>query len=363
MSRPKLREPNYKLRRRGRYWTLSWTDSESGRTRAVSTGQADEARAKIWKDQFVAGLQQPDPPAQPLVSEILDGYLANRKPIVQSYARLEFAAAALKRHVGNLQPHMLSRGMYRERRQKEGVGDGTMRREVGVLRAALAWAVRERWIDRAPYIDSPPSPPPRERWLTREEVETLINACASSHVRRFAILAYHTAARAGAILDLTWDRVDLERRRIDYRRPSRRATNKRRATVPMNAVVLAELRAARQVEVQEAEGGEGASAIHVINQHGRALRSIKRGFAAACRRAGIHDCSPHVLRHTAATHMVMARVPLAEIARMLGDTEAMVERVYGKHSPDYLRRAADALAGDLKPRLVSATVSENGDPS
>jgi len=42
----------------------------------------------------------------------------------------------------------------------------------------------------------------------------------------------------------------------------------------------------------------------------------------------------------------MARVPMIEIARMLGDTVAMVEQVYGKHSPDFLRSAADALAGE-----------------
>ncbi len=50
--------------------------------------------------------------------------------------------------------------------------------------------------------------------------------------------------------------------------------------------------------------------------------------------------------------MVMAGVPLAEVARMLGDSEAMVEKVYGKHSPDYLRRAADALAGEPMLRNI-----------
>ena len=34
---------------------------------------------------------------------------------------------------------------------------------------------------------------------------------------------------------------------------------------------------------------------------------------------------------------------MQEIARMLGDTVETVERVYGKHSTDYLRRAAGAL--------------------
>lgn len=41
----------------------------------------------------------------------------------------------------------------------------------------------------------------------------------------------------------------------------------------------------------------------------------------------------------------MAGVPMRQIARFLGDSEAVVERVYAKNSPSYLRRAAAALAG------------------
>jgi hypothetical protein len=50
--------------------------------------------------------------------------------------------------------------------------------------------------------------------------------------------------------------------------------------------------------------------------------------------------------------MVMAGVPMVEIARMLGDTVAMIESTYGKHSPDFLRSAADALAGEPGPRII-----------
>ncbi len=121
----------------------------------------------------------------------------------------------------------------------------------------------------------------------------------------------------------------------------------------INATLLSALQQARTLAVEEAAAEKRAPPIHVVEWHGKRLLSVKRGFAAACARAGIEGCSPHVLRHTAATHMVMARVPLAEIARLLGDSEEMVERVYGKHSPDYLKDATDALAGDVAPRLIS----------
>jgi hypothetical protein len=39
----------------------------------------------------------------------------------------------------------------------------------------------------------------------------------------------------------------------------------------------------------------------------------------------------------------MDGVPLREVARLLGNSEAMVEKVYGKHTPDCLRRAVNAL--------------------
>jgi len=47
----------------------------------------------------------------------------------------------------------------------------------------------------------------------------------------------------------------------------------------------------------------------------------------------------------------MDGVPLAEVARLLGNSEAMVENVYGKHSPDYLRRAVGVLSFS-KPKML-----------
>lgn len=345
MPRPKLRRPVYRLKLRGRIWSLTWTDPESGATRSISTGQDELAQAAVWRDQWLAGQEQPLPPSQPLVSAILTGYLAERRGKVEAHDRLQYASMAINRHVGNLEPHMLTPTMYGERRAGEGVSSGTVRREIATLRAALKWASQQQppWIDRAPYVEMPSKAPPRDRWLTRAEFDRLRDACILPHVRLFVLLAYHTAARRGAILELTWDRVDLDARRIAYAKPGRRETKKRRATVPINAALFDELQQARRMALTE----------HVIEFRGRPVMSIRKGFEESCRRAGIAGCTPHTIRHTAASHMVMAGVPLAQVARMLGDTEEMVEKVYGKWSPDYLRDAADALAGDVGPRLVS----------
>jgi integrase len=350
MPRHKLLKPNYQLRLRGRSWVIDWTDPDTGRTRSVSTRTGTRRAAEIWRDQWIAGQEQPAPPAQPRIADVIDHYLADRKPKVAAYDTLEWAAAGIKRHIGTLEPRMLARGMYVERRGRDGVSDGSIRREVGVLRAALKTAVRDQWIAEAPYVDMPSMPPPRERWLTRDDVDRLIDHAASPHLRLFIVLGFHTAARTGAILDLRWDQVDFDRRLIHYDRPGRQRSRKRRATVTMNIPALTALQSARAV----------ATTDHVIEFRGKPVASIKNGFRLACDRAGIDGCTPHTLRHSSITHMVQTDVPLAQIARFSGDTEAMIEKVYGHHAPDYLRAAAEALAGRSAPRLAAGKSDDVG---
>ncbi len=352
MPRHKLARPNYRLRLRGAVWYIDFTNPETGRTQSLSTGQGERSAAEQWRDQWVAGREQPIPPSQATIAEIMQAYTAARLPHVESKETLVLCARTIVRLIGNLEPRMLARSAYQSARGAS-VSSGSVRREVVVLRAALSWAEREGWIEGAPYVEMPPKPPPRDRWLSRSDVDRLTHSARSPHIKLFIILAYHTAARTGAILDLEWDRVDFDRRLVRYAKPGRRETKKRRAVVPINTAALAELQSAYQLRTTD----------HVIEYHSAPVRSIKTGFRRACQDAGIAECSPHILRHTAASHMVMAGVPLAEVARMLGDTEAIVEKVYGKHSPDYLRRAADALAGETatltqKPAATSSEIQQ-----
>ena len=91
---------------------------------------------------------------------------------------------------------------------------------------------------------------------------------------------------------------------------------------------------------------------YVIEYKGKRVASIRHAFENAVRRAGIAYCTRHDLRRTAASWMVMAGVPLKKVAAMLGDTEEMVEKVYGKWAPDYLEEAARALAGQAGPKAL-----------
>ncbi len=309
-----------------------------GRKR-LSLGTADPVLARARLAEFRQQRERLRRPQRPGVGAILDGYIADRAPEVADPDRLRYAAQRLRPVFGSILPSHIDKALcrsYVQRRQKAGASIGTAHTELAMLRAALRWAERQQppWIDRAPHIWMPAKPPPRERHLTPAEARRLIDACQAPHLRLFVLLALHTGGRMQAILELTWDRVDLERRLIALRRPDRGATRKGRATVPINDTLLQALREAREAAIGD----------YVVEIAGRKVGSIKHGLAGAAARARLKGVSAHVLRHTCAVWMAEAGVSMPEIAAFLGHTDSRTtERVYARFSPDFLRRAARAL--------------------
>lgn len=305
---------------------------EAGRPVRRSLGTDDRALAER---RFEAFLAEANRPTDTTVAHLWAAYCEDRagRRVLRAMAS---EWKSLGPVFGHLYPHQITVAMcrgYTAARRAAGRGDGTIWTELGHLRIVLNWAAKRGIIERAPHIELPSKPAPRERHLTPEEAAALIEAAGMPHVRLFILLALDTAGRAEALLQLTWDRVDLERGviRLALWDGQRR---KGRATVPMT----------RRLRAALSEAREGATTDWVIEYAGRQVTTIRRGFAAAVERAGLEDVTPHVLRHTAAVWMAEAGIPMQEIAQYLGHSDSRItERVYARYSPDGLRRAADAL--------------------
>ncbi len=309
---------------------------EGGQRFRHSLGTTDHALAKTRLAAFLTDLKSEARDKPVTIGEIYAAYVEDRASEGKSTARIKDAWKRLQGSFGHLRPADLSKTevkRYIAARAEAGVSPGTTHTELTYLRAALAYAVRERWLQQAPYILVPQKPGPREHHLTREEAKKLLKAASMPHVKLFIRLALSTAGRASALLELTWDRVDLDARRIDLRDPNKPITRKGRARLPINDSLLEAL----------AEAKEGATSPYVIEWGGERVRSVKKGVGAAARRAGV-KCSPHVLRHTAAVWMAEDGVPMQQIAQYLGHNDSRTtERVYARFSPDYLRAASKAL--------------------
>jgi integrase len=209
----------------------------------------------------------------------------------------------------------------------------TVRNELAVIRAALNWAAKHKMITVAPFIQMPKLPASQVGHLSKADFRKLVDSAVRPHVQLFMKLAVGTGARSNALLDLKWDQVDFARGLITLNPVDRVQTSKYRATVPMNAQLRATLEEAKA----------GALSDYVIEHGLEKIGSVKKGFAAACARAGI-KATPHMLRHSAAVWMAEQAVPMTQIAQFLGHTDSRItERVYARFAPQFLSTAADAL--------------------
>lgn len=225
---------------------------------------------------------------------------------------------------------------YTEWRTAKDIQPATVRRELTFLVSALNHAKREERTKREFNIWKPEPGPCRVRFLTVDESERLLALPKSRRCQLFLLLALETGARARAIEELTWDRCDLKRGVIDYRVPGVKYKNKRRSTPPISAFLLPKLEEAYETRTDDHVIGLGRNGICSTTYH-----AIK----ACCVAVGIDErgVARHVARHTVATRLLAAGESLHFVAKLLGDTTAMVEAVYGHLRPEDLRNTVDAL--------------------
>lgn len=260
----------------------------------------------------------------------MEAYLKDKadKPSIE---RMEWAWERLRETFGALRPDQITREKcraYVAKRRRRGRGDNTIRKELTTLRSAL------RWNDKntPAVIEMPSMPTPREVFITRDEFYQLYDAAKAPHIKLFLLLAWSTAGRKEAILSLTWEQINFKRGVVDL---GSGVGNKGRAKPPMTQKLKAAL----------LEAKKGAVTEYVVEWAGDRVGSIRKGFDAAVRASGLNpSLTPHDIRRSAARRMVESGRPMSEVSQFLGHTSTTVtERVYGRYSPEYLRKAAEAL--------------------
>ena len=168
----------------------------------------------------------------------------------------------------------------------------------------------------------------RLRFLTKEECQVLIQEC-SAHLKPIVIAALNTGMRKGEILNLTWDRTDMQHGFIllDVTK------NGERREIPINATLRETLEnLPRRLDVPL-----------VFHRDGVRTLDIRVAFAGACRRAGIRDFHFHDLRHTFASHLVMAGVDLTTVQKLLGHKTLSMTLRYAHLAPSHMVKALDIL--------------------
>lgn len=318
--------PEYTLTMHRGKWALTFRDGE--RRRRITTGtdhrpDAESIARSIWTKIHAAQSER--------VADLWPAYVRDRKADGARADRFKAHWTALAPTFGNRIGSTITREdcrAYHKVRKAMGYSPSTIKTDLELLRACLRW----HYGKDAPSLWMPPASKPRDTWLTKEQARALVEAATTPHIKLFLILGLSTGARAGAILDLTWDRVDFDQRTVDYRPTGRIQTNKRRTVVPMNERAREALSEAYKARLTD----------HVIEYAGRPVASVKKAIERLSKRTGI-AFSPHVLRHTCAVWMAQDNVPMQMISQYLGHTSLrMTEQVYARYSPSFMRDASAA---------------------
>ncbi|AWN36519.1 tyrosine-type recombinase/integrase [Methylobacterium radiodurans] len=309
---------------------------QDGKRRRFRLGTDNEAEARRRAPTIYAEAVKPKGSS---VGELWQAYRLEKagKP---SVAIMEHQWKALGPHFGRMNAEDITIddcNAYAAARRAIGRKDGTILTELNRVRTVLNWAHKRRLIRVSPHIERPSAPKSKTEHLTRDQVRALLKACSMPHLQLFVYLAYATAGRAGAILDLTWDRIDFARGKIDLENPDIRVPHKGRAVVPMN----------RTLRMRLLEAKQGARSDYVVEWGGQKVGSVKRGLAKAAENAGLPHVHPHMLRHSAAVRQAEEGVPMEEIASFLGHSNVNVtRRIYARFSPHHLLKSAAALELD-----------------
>lgn len=212
-----------------------------------------------------------------------------------------------------------------------------------VLRCAERWGL----VERSPARDLAlfREPPPRDIMLNPNECRRILEACdADPNPFAGALfkLAMFTGRRLGELLKAKWGDVSLERRLLVL--PETKAGE--RQFVHLNDA------AARVIEGLPRL--EGNPYLIVGERPGRALVFYRPAWGRILGRANMAPFPPHGLRHSFASTLVAAGVPLETVGHLLGHKSSVTTRRYAHHRPEHLLSATGRFVSLLEEG-VSAT--------
>ncbi|MCF6155360.1 MAG: site-specific integrase [Candidatus Brocadia sp.] len=196
---------------------------------------------------------------------------------------------------------------------------------------AVEWdMVEEEILKRIRKVKMLPENNRRLRYLSTEECQRLIDSC-DKHLKPIVITALNTGMRKDEILGLKWDNVDLNAGFILLNQDQTK--NSERKEIPINQTLRETL--------------EGITSqfdyVFVNPLTGNRYDNVKRSFNTALKKAEIRDFKFHDLRHTFASHLVMAGIDLTTVKELMGHKDFKMTLRYAHLAPSHKVKAVDTL--------------------
>ena len=216
-----------------------------------------------------------------------------------------------------------------------GYSKHTMVRVHGELARILRFAERRGKVMRnvATLVDVPAGPKKHGRSLTVTEAKAVLDAAVGDRLEALYVTGLLMGLRPGELLGLPWVAVDLSKGRLRVSQSLKREHNKliigepktlrSRRTLDMPDLVVEALEGRREQQAKErVDAGDDWVEIGLVftTTVGTPIdpSNLRREFAKLTRKAGIGHWHPHELRHSAASLLSAAGVPIEQISDVLG---------------------------------------------
>ena len=274
-------------------------------------------------------------------NELADRYIKAILPSKKTSASQEAQLIWWKKQIGekllaDITPSLISQ--YKDKLLTEKTVQGKKRSPATVVRylavishlftvASKEWG----WVTDNPLrlISKPREAKGRVRFLDEQERQTLLKACEGSknqYLYMIVILALSSGMRLGEILNLTWDKVDIQKGRVILEETK----NGERRQVPLAGKAL------DLITQHQAKRVICSKFLFPDTKTYKKPIDIRSAWNAALKRSGIKDFRFHDLRHCCASYLAMNGCTIVEIAGVLGHKTLQMAKRYSHLSDSHL---------------------------
>jgi integrase/recombinase XerD len=214
--------------------------------------------------------------------------------------------------------------MFLMSEESHGNKTTTIATKIAILRSYFGWLSNEEYIIKDPTkrIVRPNLPPSIPKYLTHDELEALRDAATSPIDELLVETLYSSGLRVSELASLDWEDVSFPEKRVTVRE----GKGGKSRTVPLST------RATRLLSKCKEDRRDDKTWVFMSRQRNRMSKeTVERRIRTLGAKAGIEKkVTPHRLRHSLATHLLEAGMPIDQIQQILGHSSLDTTQIYAR---------------------------------
>ena len=177
------------------------------------------------------------------------------------------------------------------------------------------------------------------RYLTESEIDRLLDAAQSEYIYPILVTALHTGMRKSELFNLKWRNVDFEQGTVTIQSGDDWHTkNYGSRTMEMTPVLYKTMLQQRKLHMELRVRVD-----YVLTYRGHKIKYMDATLKKVVKRARLENVTLHSLRHTFASHLVMAGVSLREVQELMGHRSYETTLHYAHLSEDHVKKQVNRL--------------------